>query len=94
MTKLIGSKEEEDRSYRNADAVMKATTSCMIVFSLLEVVIYYVYNYQVSDVNAFMRLPFAVELRQYVACSYSRLFEVLTRKCFIVSSLETTDSKH
>ena len=99
MTKLIGSKEEEDRSYRNADAVMKATTSCMIVFSLLEVVIYYVYNYQVSDVNAFMRLPFAVELRKYVACmvyscSYSRLFEVLTRNCFIVSSLETTNSKY
>ena len=64
LTKLIGSKEEEDRSYRNADAVMKATTTCMIVFSFLEVVIYYVYNYQVSNVNAFMRLPFAVELRE------------------------------
>ena len=50
LTKLIGSKEEEDRSYRNADKVMKATSTCMIVFSLLEVVIYYVYNYQVSNV--------------------------------------------
>ena len=66
LSNLIGSKEEEDRSYKNADEVMKATTSCMIVFSLLEIAIYYVYNYQV-------RLSFVEELRKWLLLEATRI---------------------
>ena len=45
--KLIGTKPLEDISFFQANEVFKTTSSCMMVFFIMEVVMYFVYHYKV-----------------------------------------------
>ena len=54
---VIGTKPLEDKSFENSKEVLKATTAFVIVFSIMEVVIYFIYLHYVSTklyINHFM----------------------------------------
>ena len=44
---MIGTKRLEDESFDRANEVLKTTSSCMMVFFIMEVVMYFVYHYKV-----------------------------------------------
>ena len=44
---MIGTKPLEDVSFDQANVVIKATTACMMVFFIMEVVMYFLYHYKV-----------------------------------------------
>ena len=44
---MIGTKPLEDESFDQANEVLKITSSCMLVFFIMEVVMYFVYHYKV-----------------------------------------------
>ena len=49
LKKLIGTKPLEDVSFAQANEVLKITSSCMLVFFIMEVVMYFVYHFKVSQ---------------------------------------------
>ena len=51
MLKLLGTKREEDASYYNANVLMTAATSCQLLFCILEVSCYFLYNKKVEKLN-------------------------------------------
>ena len=57
LSRLIGTKSLEDKSFENSKEVLKATTAFVIVFSIMEVAIYFIYLNYVSMkmyINYFM----------------------------------------
>ena len=48
LKSLIGTKEEEDYSYENANSLLWTTTCLFFLFSVLEVVFFYLYNNKVT----------------------------------------------
>ena len=51
---VIGTKPLEDKSFENSKKVLKATTAFVIVFSIMEVVTYFVYLHCVSMYHVFL----------------------------------------
>ena len=52
----IGTKPEEDESYNNALALLFSVLGCVVGFSVLEWIFYYLYN---NKVGIFLVLPIA-----------------------------------
>ena len=52
LMKLIGTKPLEDVSFDQANEVLKITSSCMLVFFIMEVVMYFVYHYKVTSLDS------------------------------------------
>ena len=46
---MIVTKPLEDESFAQANDVLKITSSCMLVFFIMEVVMYFVYHFKVSQ---------------------------------------------
>ena len=46
---MIGTKPLEDESFAQANEVLKITSSCMLVFFIMEVVMYFLYHYKVNQ---------------------------------------------
>ena len=46
---MIGTKPLEDVSFAQANEVLKTTSVCMLVFFVMEVVMYFVYHFKVSQ---------------------------------------------
>ena len=53
----IGTKPEEDESYNNALALLFSVLGCVVGFSVLEWIFYYLYNNKVSKIGHFLILP-------------------------------------
>ena len=51
LTKLIGTKTEEDESHDSVNRWVLVSSLSMLAFSLLEMVAYYLYNLKVSVVT-------------------------------------------
>ena len=47
LEKLIGVKEEEVTSYQNMNTCVTTVTACVCVFSLMEVITYFLYLFKV-----------------------------------------------
>ena len=64
LAKISGTRPEEQESYDNAILLMITSTSCLLVFSLLEMGFYFLFNSKVSkfhiflDVDIFLYLMF------------------------------------
>ena len=48
LKKLIGTKPLEDESFDQANEVFKTTNYCMMVFFIMETVMYFLYHYKVN----------------------------------------------
>ena len=48
LKKLIGTKPLEDESFAQANEVFKTTSSCMLVFFIMEIVMYFLYHCKVD----------------------------------------------
>ena len=53
---VIGTKSLEDKSFENSKEVLKAITAFMIVFSIMEVVVYFIYLHYVSTLYYMYRM--------------------------------------
>ena len=53
---VIGTKSLEDKSFENSKEVLKATTAFVIVFSIMEVVVYFIYLHYVSTLYYMYRM--------------------------------------
>ena len=53
LHRLLGTKPEEDLSYKNANEIILIISSFLILFSFLEVVFYYLYNTKVSKISIY-----------------------------------------
>ena len=58
LTKLIGTKEEEDYSYEMANYLQVLITTCFFVFSFMEMAMFYVYNLKVNYETRFIKSYF------------------------------------
>ena len=48
LSKLVTTKSKEDLSYETVNILLVGVTICFIIFSILEMAFYYIYNYWVS----------------------------------------------
>ena len=51
LAKTIGVKKQEEDSLANSNTLMITVTVCMIVFSILEVALYLLYNRKAGNIN-------------------------------------------
>ena len=56
LARTIGAKQEEEASLSASNTLVISATVCMIVFSILEIVFYRLYNRKVSkqDINLYL----------------------------------------
>ena len=51
LKNLLGTKEEENTSYENCNLLVTVITALFLLFSVLEPVLFYLYNFKVQDRN-------------------------------------------
>ena len=56
LAKLVTTKSKEDLSYETVNILLVGVTICFIIFSILEMAFYYIYNYWVSFYLLYMYL--------------------------------------
>ena len=56
LAKLVTTKSKEDESYETVNILLVGVTICFIIFSILEMAFYYIYNYWVSFYLLYMYL--------------------------------------
>ena len=65
LKNLLGTKEEENTSYENCNLLVTVITALFLLFSVLEPVLFYLYNFKVQDRNLKKSLDFTLKSVQY-----------------------------